>query len=144
VASRFSRRSQGHSVTSRSCPPEHRPGNIADYLCLPAVLACGGSWMVAPALLASGNFDQVEELARGALAIVAEVRGKGGPLSEEIELRPVGSCRWDLVAWARSCCVSTRVTAGSRARVASRSGRAGASTTWHAACVSASSFARPS
>ena len=52
------------------------PGNIADYLRLPSVLACGGSWMVTPALLSSGSFDQVEELARGALAIVAEVRGK--------------------------------------------------------------------
>ncbi|MGD0285766.1 MAG: bifunctional 4-hydroxy-2-oxoglutarate aldolase/2-dehydro-3-deoxy-phosphogluconate aldolase [Acidimicrobiales bacterium] len=57
------------------------PGNVADYLCLPAVLACGGSWMVTPALLASGSFDQVEELARGALAIVAEVRGKARTLA---------------------------------------------------------------
>ena len=54
------------------------PGNIADYLRLPSVLACGGSWMVAPALLASKSFDQVEELARGAVAIVAEVRAKAG------------------------------------------------------------------
>jgi 2-dehydro-3-deoxyphosphogluconate aldolase/(4S)-4-hydroxy-2-oxoglutarate aldolase len=52
------------------------PANIADYLRLPSVLACGGSWMVAPALLSSGSFDQVEELARDAVAIVAEVRGK--------------------------------------------------------------------
>jgi hypothetical protein len=37
--------------------------------------------MVTPALLASGSFDQVEELARGALAIVAEVRGKARTLA---------------------------------------------------------------
>jgi 2-dehydro-3-deoxyphosphogluconate aldolase/(4S)-4-hydroxy-2-oxoglutarate aldolase len=53
------------------------PGNLADYLRLPSVVACGGSWMVTRALLTSGSFDQVEELARGALAIVADVRAKG-------------------------------------------------------------------
>jgi 2-dehydro-3-deoxyphosphogluconate aldolase / (4S)-4-hydroxy-2-oxoglutarate aldolase len=49
--------------------------NLADYLRLPGVVACGGSWMVAPALLAERRFDRVEELARDATAIVAEVRG---------------------------------------------------------------------
>jgi len=48
--------------------------NLADYLRLPQVAACGGSWMVAPPLLREGRFDRVEELAREALEIVAEVR----------------------------------------------------------------------
>ena len=50
--------------------------SLADYLRLPGVVACGGSWMVAPALLADGRFDRVEELTREAVAIVAEVRGR--------------------------------------------------------------------
>jgi 2-dehydro-3-deoxyphosphogluconate aldolase/(4S)-4-hydroxy-2-oxoglutarate aldolase len=41
--------------------------SVADYLELPAVLACGGSWLVKPALLRAGRFDEVERLARQAL-----------------------------------------------------------------------------
>jgi 2-dehydro-3-deoxyphosphogluconate aldolase/(4S)-4-hydroxy-2-oxoglutarate aldolase len=52
------------------------PSNLADYLRLPSVVACGGSWMVTRALLTSGSFDQVEKLARGAMAIVADVRAR--------------------------------------------------------------------
>ncbi|MBO4209925.1 bifunctional 4-hydroxy-2-oxoglutarate aldolase/2-dehydro-3-deoxy-phosphogluconate aldolase, partial [Micromonospora echinofusca] len=33
--------------------------NLADYLAHPAVLAVGGTWMVAPTLLAAGNWDEV-------------------------------------------------------------------------------------
>jgi 2-dehydro-3-deoxyphosphogluconate aldolase/(4S)-4-hydroxy-2-oxoglutarate aldolase len=51
--------------------------NLAEYLRLPQVLACGGSWMVAPALLAAGRFDRVEALAREAMAIVAAGRADG-------------------------------------------------------------------
>jgi len=49
--------------------------NLGDYLAAAQVLACGGSWMVAPKLLAAGDFNQVERLARESLRIVAEVRG---------------------------------------------------------------------
>ena len=48
--------------------------NLESYLRLPQVAACGGSWMVAPELLAAGRFDEITELARGALEIVREVR----------------------------------------------------------------------
>jgi 2-dehydro-3-deoxyphosphogluconate aldolase/(4S)-4-hydroxy-2-oxoglutarate aldolase len=48
--------------------------NLADYLGLPNVLACGGSWMAAPALLAEGRFDRVERLTREAVSIAASVR----------------------------------------------------------------------
>jgi len=51
------------------------PSNLREYLRLPSVVACGGSWMVTPALLAERRFDRVEELAREAVAIVTEVRG---------------------------------------------------------------------
>jgi 2-dehydro-3-deoxyphosphogluconate aldolase/(4S)-4-hydroxy-2-oxoglutarate aldolase len=49
--------------------------NLASYLRLPAVLAVGGSWMVAPRLLTSNQFDEVTRLAREAVDIVAESRG---------------------------------------------------------------------
>jgi 2-dehydro-3-deoxyphosphogluconate aldolase / (4S)-4-hydroxy-2-oxoglutarate aldolase len=51
------------------------PENLVDYLQLPQVVACGGSWMVDRGLIANGRFDLVEQLARKALAIVREVRG---------------------------------------------------------------------
>jgi 2-dehydro-3-deoxyphosphogluconate aldolase/(4S)-4-hydroxy-2-oxoglutarate aldolase len=48
--------------------------NLASYLRLPNVLACGGSWLVAPALLADRRFDRIEALAREAVEIAAGVR----------------------------------------------------------------------
>jgi 2-dehydro-3-deoxyphosphogluconate aldolase / (4S)-4-hydroxy-2-oxoglutarate aldolase len=49
--------------------------NLASYLALAQVAACGGSWMVAPALLRERAFDRIEALTREAVAIVAEARG---------------------------------------------------------------------
>jgi 2-dehydro-3-deoxyphosphogluconate aldolase/(4S)-4-hydroxy-2-oxoglutarate aldolase len=48
--------------------------NLADYLRLPNVVACGGSWMVAPSLLAEQRFDRIEVLTREAVSIAANVR----------------------------------------------------------------------
>ncbi len=47
------------------------PQNIRDYLALPGVIACGGSWMVDPDLIRSGNWAEVEKRARAAVALVA-------------------------------------------------------------------------
>lgn len=52
-------------------------GNLADYLSLPSVHACGGSWMVEGKLLAGGQFDEIARLAAEARAIVRQVRGAG-------------------------------------------------------------------
>ncbi|MEU7995243.1 bifunctional 4-hydroxy-2-oxoglutarate aldolase/2-dehydro-3-deoxy-phosphogluconate aldolase [Micromonospora sp. NPDC049060] len=43
--------------------------NLSDYLALPAVLAVGGTWMVAPDLIAAGRWDEVA--ARTAAAVEA-------------------------------------------------------------------------
>ncbi|MFY1690405.1 bifunctional 4-hydroxy-2-oxoglutarate aldolase/2-dehydro-3-deoxy-phosphogluconate aldolase [Plantactinospora sp. WMMB782] len=43
-------------------------GNLGDYLALPAVLAVGGTWMVAPRLLAEGRWDEVTRLTAAAVA----------------------------------------------------------------------------
>jgi 2-dehydro-3-deoxyphosphogluconate aldolase/(4S)-4-hydroxy-2-oxoglutarate aldolase len=42
--------------------------NLADYLSHPAVLAVGGTWMVAPALLAAGDWAEVTRLTAAAVA----------------------------------------------------------------------------
>jgi 2-dehydro-3-deoxyphosphogluconate aldolase / (4S)-4-hydroxy-2-oxoglutarate aldolase len=49
-------------------------GVLADYLAVPQVLACGGSWMVKPELLSAGDFDRVQSLAEQATAIVRGLR----------------------------------------------------------------------
>ena len=43
--------------------------NAGDYLRLPYVAAIGGSWMVAPSLIASGDFASITRLTRAALAV---------------------------------------------------------------------------
>jgi 2-dehydro-3-deoxyphosphogluconate aldolase/(4S)-4-hydroxy-2-oxoglutarate aldolase len=48
------------------------PSNLRDYLALPQVVACGGSWMVKPELLTEGRFDRVRELASEATELARE------------------------------------------------------------------------
>ncbi len=52
------------------------PSNLPDYLVLPNVAACGGSWMVRRQLIAAGDFGAIQRLAAEALAVVAMVRSK--------------------------------------------------------------------
>ena len=49
--------------------------NLADYLALPAVLACGGSWLTPQAAIDGGDFAAVTGLARQAVAIALAARG---------------------------------------------------------------------
>ncbi len=46
------------------------PRNLASYLSLPKVIACGGSWMVSPELITQGSFEEIERLTREALSLV--------------------------------------------------------------------------
>jgi 2-dehydro-3-deoxyphosphogluconate aldolase/(4S)-4-hydroxy-2-oxoglutarate aldolase len=55
--------------------------NLADYLGLPTVAACGGTWLAQPDALADRDFARVEHIAREAVAVVRRVR----------EARPTGS-----------------------------------------------------
>lgn len=48
-------------------------GNLAEYLRLPCVVACGGSWMVKPSLFADGNFSEVTRLTREAVGLAKTV-----------------------------------------------------------------------
>jgi 2-dehydro-3-deoxyphosphogluconate aldolase/(4S)-4-hydroxy-2-oxoglutarate aldolase len=43
--------------------------NLASYLALPAVLACGGSWMVDPKLIREGRYDAIAKLTAEAVAM---------------------------------------------------------------------------
>lgn len=46
-------------------------GNLAEYLAIPAVLAVGGTWMVAPDLLAAGDWAEVTRLTAAAVAVAS-------------------------------------------------------------------------
>jgi len=48
--------------------------NLGDYLALPSVIACGGSWLTPQQSIAAGDYGIVTNLAREAVAIAAEVR----------------------------------------------------------------------
>lgn len=51
------------------------PSNLKDYLACPAVLACGGSWMVKGQLIKDGNFAEITRLCKEARSLVKEIRG---------------------------------------------------------------------
>ena len=48
--------------------------NLANYLNVPSVHACGGSFMVKKQLIADGQFDKIREMAQNAVAIVKSAR----------------------------------------------------------------------
>lgn len=57
-------------VPTGSITPETLPG----YLQIPQVLACGGSWMVKPSVIAAGDFAAIERLASEAVGLVQASR----------------------------------------------------------------------
>lgn len=50
--------------------------NLPDFLAVPSVLACGGSWLTPSAAIAAGDYDQVTSLAKEAVNIATNARGK--------------------------------------------------------------------
>ena len=50
------------------------PGNLAEFLSVPAVIACGGSWLTPADAVAAGNYDKLTELAAEAIAIAQAAR----------------------------------------------------------------------
>ncbi|MGB5581214.1 MAG: bifunctional 4-hydroxy-2-oxoglutarate aldolase/2-dehydro-3-deoxy-phosphogluconate aldolase [Woeseia sp.] len=50
------------------------PDNLADYLAIPAVLACGGSWLTPADAIKSGDYGRITELARQAVEIASRAR----------------------------------------------------------------------
>ncbi len=49
--------------------------NLADYLSLPMVFACGGSWLVERKLINEGKFAEITRLTQAAVKIVCSIRG---------------------------------------------------------------------
>jgi 2-dehydro-3-deoxyphosphogluconate aldolase/(4S)-4-hydroxy-2-oxoglutarate aldolase len=47
------------------------PGNLADYLALPCVVACGGTWLATSDAIRDGRWGAIREAAAGAVAIAA-------------------------------------------------------------------------
>jgi Entner-Doudoroff aldolase len=50
--------------------------NVGEYLAYDRILACGGSWMVKQDLIKTGDFARITQLAKEAVQIVKESRGK--------------------------------------------------------------------
>jgi 2-dehydro-3-deoxyphosphogluconate aldolase/(4S)-4-hydroxy-2-oxoglutarate aldolase len=66
----------GPFPTARFCPTGGlNSDNFRDFLALPNVICCGGSWMVADPLVESNNWDEIERL-------TAEAMGQSGPQSK--------------------------------------------------------------
>jgi len=49
--------------------------NVADYLAVPEIICCGGTWIVPKDALANGDWAAIEKLASDASALVKQVRG---------------------------------------------------------------------
>lgn len=52
------------------------PGNLAEFLSIPAVLACGGSWLTPADAIASDDYSRITTLAEEALEIARQARGE--------------------------------------------------------------------
>ncbi len=48
--------------------------NLKEFLSVPSVVACGGSWLTPQKEIDAGNFDAVKQLSREALSIAREAR----------------------------------------------------------------------
>ncbi|MEM1132503.1 MAG: bifunctional 4-hydroxy-2-oxoglutarate aldolase/2-dehydro-3-deoxy-phosphogluconate aldolase [Pseudomonadota bacterium] len=50
--------------------------NLAEFLQLPSVIACGGSWLTPKAEIAAGNYTAITQLAEQAVAIARQIRAE--------------------------------------------------------------------
>lgn len=48
--------------------------NLAEYLAVPQVVACGGTWLARADMIRAGNFDAIAQLARDAVEVVRDAR----------------------------------------------------------------------
>ena len=125
------------------------PDNLASYLAVRQVVACGGSWMVTKELIAAGDFDTIGGLAceapdaspaRPARAPEPGEGGSRGPARDPPRRSvPLGPRR------PRRGHAAPRPRRGPHRDHAARSAstRAAANTTWRAACGAASACAPP-
>lgn len=50
------------------------PQNLTEFLDYPKILACGGTWMVKPELLATGNFEEISRLTRQTVRTMLDLK----------------------------------------------------------------------
>jgi 2-dehydro-3-deoxyphosphogluconate aldolase/(4S)-4-hydroxy-2-oxoglutarate aldolase len=50
--------------------------NLAEYLAVPSILACGGSWLTPADAVAAGQFGEITKLAKEAVEIATRTRGR--------------------------------------------------------------------
>ncbi len=50
------------------------PDNLAEYLAVPAVIACGGSWLTPASAIEAGDFESITALAAAAVEIAKKAR----------------------------------------------------------------------
>ncbi len=53
------------------------PANLPQFLAIPAVLACGGSWLTPKEAIAAGDFGKITALAAEAATIARKARAQG-------------------------------------------------------------------
>jgi len=52
-----------------------KPSNVEEYLAVPEIVCCGGTWIVPKDALAAGDYAAIERLAAEAAGIVRKVKG---------------------------------------------------------------------
>ncbi len=52
-----------------------KPSNVADYLSVPEIVCCGGTWIVPKDALAANDYAKIEALAKEASDLVKKIRG---------------------------------------------------------------------
>ena len=52
-----------------------KPSNVGEYLSVPEIVCCGGTWLVPKTALDADDYDTVERLAKEASELVKSVRG---------------------------------------------------------------------
>lgn len=50
-------------------------GNLAEFLAVPSILACGGSWLTPADAIAAGDYQAITKLAQEAIEIARQARG---------------------------------------------------------------------
>jgi 2-dehydro-3-deoxyphosphogluconate aldolase/(4S)-4-hydroxy-2-oxoglutarate aldolase len=50
--------------------------NLSEFLAIPSVIACGGSWLTPADAIASGDFNRITQLASEAITIARSARGQ--------------------------------------------------------------------
>ncbi|QMV15603.1 bifunctional 4-hydroxy-2-oxoglutarate aldolase/2-dehydro-3-deoxy-phosphogluconate aldolase [Vibrio spartinae] len=49
-----------------------KPSNVKDYLDIPRVIGCGGTWMVEKSLIENGDWEELARLTREAVALIQD------------------------------------------------------------------------